>query len=430
MKRIVSRLFKSGFIRNTGWIVFAQIYQMVIQLIIGVISARYLGPSNYGTINYAASYISFFTILCALGLEGIVVKEMVSNREQEGKVLGSSIVCRLIAGLLSMFSVCLIVWIVNPGDKTLLVVVFLQSLVLPFNAFNIIEMWYQSMMRSKVATIVKCVSYTLMSVYKVYLLVTGKSVEWFAFSTSLDALIIAILYMFCYRKHGTHPLRIDMKVGHNLLTLSYHLIISSLMAVVYNQMDRLMIGKMIGQTEVGYYAAATTIAHMWMFIPQAFTNSARPLIMDLKNRNEELYRKRIYQLTGFLFWLGMLFAVLITVFSHFIVDVLYGAEYASAKGPLTINIWGMVFSCLSYPRSVWMICEDKQKYVKWILSWGVVVNLVLNAIMIPMIGINGAAIATLITEAVSCLIAPFFYAQTRPFVKGMVRSFIGKFSDK
>ncbi|MDO5151715.1 MAG: oligosaccharide flippase family protein, partial [Oscillospiraceae bacterium] len=78
MKSIVERIFKSNFIRNTGWIVFAQIYQMAVQLIIGVISARYLGPSNYGTINYAASYISFFTILCALGLEGIVVKEMVS----------------------------------------------------------------------------------------------------------------------------------------------------------------------------------------------------------------------------------------------------------------------------------------------------------------------------------------------------------------
>ena len=98
MRGLLQRLLKSKFIHNTGWIMFAQVYQMLLSLVIGVISARYLGPSNYGTINYAASYISFFTIACALGLEGIVVKEMVDNRDNEGVVLGSSIVMRLIAG--------------------------------------------------------------------------------------------------------------------------------------------------------------------------------------------------------------------------------------------------------------------------------------------------------------------------------------------
>ena len=121
---------------------FAQIYQMLLSLVIGVISARYLGPSNYGTINYAASYISFFTIACALGLEGIVVKEMVDNRDNEGVVLGSSIVMRLAAGFLSMIAVCVIVAAINPGDKVLLVVAFLQSLVLLFNAFHIIDFFF------------------------------------------------------------------------------------------------------------------------------------------------------------------------------------------------------------------------------------------------------------------------------------------------
>ena len=123
---------------------FAQIYQMLLSLVIGVLSARYLGPSNYGTISYASSYVSFFTIACALGLEGIVVKEMVDNRESEGVVLGSSIVMRFVAGFFSMAAVCIIVALVNPGDKVLLVVAFLQSLILLFNAFQIIDTWYQS----------------------------------------------------------------------------------------------------------------------------------------------------------------------------------------------------------------------------------------------------------------------------------------------
>jgi len=203
LKSLLERLLKSRFIQNTGWIMFAQIYQMVLSLVIGVISARYLGPANYGTINYAASYLSFFTIACALGLEGVAVKEMIDHRDKEGVVLGSSIAMRFAAGVLSLAAVCVIVSILNPGDKVLLTVTFLQSLVLLFNAFHIIDTWYQSYLRSKVSTIIKCIAYTCMSLYRVYLLITGKSVEWFAFATSLDALIIAVLYIIRYRKDGT-----------------------------------------------------------------------------------------------------------------------------------------------------------------------------------------------------------------------------------
>ena len=396
---------------------------MLLSLVIGVISARYLGPSNYGTINYAASYISFFTIACALGLEGIVVKEMVDNRDSEGVVLGSSIVMRLAAGFLSMIAVSIIVAVINPGDRVLLVVAFLQSLVLLFNAFHIIDTWYQSYLRSKTSTIIKCIAYTGMSAYRVWLLVTGKSVEWFAFATSLDALLIAILFMYRYWKDGKQKLRFNLSVSKHLIGLSYHLIISYLMAAVYNQMDRLMIGKMIDQTHVGFYAAASTICHMWLFIPQALANSARPLIMKLKKTNEELYIKRLKQLTGIIFWSGVLFAIIVSILSHFIIDVLYGADYSAARGPLLLIIWSTVFSSMSYARAIWMIIENKQKYTKNILFCGVAVNLVLNSIGIPIIGMMGAAAATLVTEIVCCLIAPSIIKETREYVKYVVSSF-------
>lgn len=422
MNRIIGRLFKSKFINNTGWILFAQIYQLILSLVIGVISARYLGPSNYGTINYAASYISFFTIACTLGLEGIVAKEIIDNRDNEGVILGSSIIMRLIAGVLSMIAVCIIVAVVNPQDRVLLIVAFLQSLVLLFNAFHIIDVWYQSLLKSKVSSIIKCCAYTVMSVYKVGLLITGKSVEWFAFSTSLDALIIAILFVIKYKKDGSKKLKCSFTISRRLLGLSYHLIISSIMAVVYNQMDRLMIGKMMGQTYVGYYAAASTICHMWLLVPQALANSARPVIMELKGKNEQLYIKRVKQLTGVIFWMGIFFAIVVSLLSHFLIDILYGAEYKQARGPLLFIIWSTVFSSLSYPRAIWMVSENKQRYTKQILIFGVIVNLVLNAISIPLVGMNGAAAATLVTEVTCCLIAPCLIKGTREYVKYIISS--------
>lgn len=426
MFKNLKKIFSNRFLQNTGWMAFAQIYQMVISLFIGVISARYLGPTNYGTINYAASYISFFTIFCALGLEGIVVKEIISKREQEGIILGSGIAMRLIAGVLSMIAVCVIVYFLNPNDSVLLTVTFLQSIILPFNAFHLIDMWYQSKLNSKVSTIIRCISYTLMSLYKIYLLITGKSVEWFAFSTSLDSLLIALMFMLMYRKNGTRKLKFDYNTSKELLLQSYHLIISTMMAVLYSQMDRVMIGKMMTQTDVGFYTAAATICNMWVFIPQAFANSARPVIMELKDKDSNMYIRRLKQLMGFIFWIGALFSIVFTVMADFIIHVLYGDAYTMAKGPLIILIWSTVFSSLSYPRSIWMICENKQNYTKYILIWGVILNLILNYYGIKYLGIIGAAIATLFTEIMTCIISPMFYKEMRIFIRYLLESIIGK----
>lgn len=396
--------------------VFVQIYQMVISLVVGVICARYLGPSNYGIINYVASFVSFFAIVCALGLETVVVKEVVANRDSEGLVLGSSIVIRLAAGVLSMIAICIIVFALNGGDETMTVVAFLQSLALLFNSAFVIENWYQADLKSRTPVLIKSFAYTVMCAYKVILLVLGMGVEWFAFATSLDAMLIAVLYLVFYKKDGIRPLRFSLGVAKRLFSKSHHLMIAYMMAVIYSQMDKIMIGQMVDMGSVGVYAAAVTICNMWLFIPKALSDSASPIIMGLSGKNDEKYRLRLSQLVSGIFWIGVAFALLLSLLSGFVIDILYGADYASAREPLTIIIWSTVFSSLSYARSIWMLCEDKQRYTKRIMAWGVVVNFTLNVVLIQTVGICGAAFATLATEVVCCAVAPCFYRDIRPYM--------------
>ena len=407
---------RSRFVHNAGWMVFVQIYQMVISLVVGVICARYLGPSNYGIINYVASFVSFFSIVCALGLETVVVKEVVADRSNEGLILGSSIVIRFAAGVLSMISICIVVFALNGGDETMTIVAFLQSLALLFNSTFVVENWYQADLKSKTPVLIKSFAYTVMCAYKIILLVLGMGVEWFAFSTSLDALIIAVLYLIFYRKDSERPLRFSFDMAKRLFSQSHHLMIAYMMAVIYSQMDKIMIGQMADMGSVGVYAAAVTICNMWLFIPKALSDSASPIIMDLSGRDDTKFRLRLAQLVSGIFWIGNAFALLLSVLSGFVIDILYGVEYAGAQEPLMIIIWSTVFSSLSYARSIWMLCENQQRYTKMIMVWGVVVNLVLNFFLIQAIGICGAAFATLATEFVCCAVAPFFYKDIRPYM--------------
>lgn len=425
-REILSNLVKNKFINNTGWIVGERIYQMVINLLLTIITARYLGPSNYGILNYVASIIAFFTSLCTLGLQGVIVKELVQEPKEEGVLLGSGIGMRLISSFLSMLVALIIISILNPNDNLILVVALLQSISLLFRSFELIEFWYQSKLKSRYSSIIKAIAYTIMAIYKILILLLDKDVTWFAFSNTIDAIVIAILFYVSYNKSGGLKISFSINTAKKLLNQSYHFILSGAIVAIYEQMSKVMIGQFLGQEQVGYYSVAITICGLWTFIPQAFITSATPIIMELKKSDEHIYLHRLKQLYAFIAWLGIAFALTITFFSKWIVLVLYGDAYIVAIPALVIAVWYTLFSSLGSARGIWILCENKNKFVKKYLFWGAVVNLTLNAIMIPQYGIEGAALATLTTQVFTTLIAPLLYKETRMHTKYVIEAFILK----
>ena len=111
----IKKLLKSKSIKNSGWIIGDQIFEMALQLIVGMITARYLGPANYGTLSYTASFVTFAVSIATLGMDGVVIKKLIDHPDEEGLYLGSSMVFRLISSIVSIISVSLIVFILNPS---------------------------------------------------------------------------------------------------------------------------------------------------------------------------------------------------------------------------------------------------------------------------------------------------------------------------
>lgn len=398
---------------------------MAISVVLGVLTARYLGPSNYGVINYSAAFVVFFSSIVTLGLEGVIIKEMVNNRDKEGTIVGTGIAMRLAASVLSIFAILVILLVLNPGDTLVLKVGFLQSLVMIFRSFELIDFWFQSHLQSKYVAILKSISYVLVAAYKFFILFTNKSVEWFAFSTSLDFLLIAVMILFAYFKKGGKPLRFSFETAKNLLKQSYHFILSGMIITVYVQMDKILIGQFLTEADVGLYSAATTICNYWLLVPVALINSARPTIMQLKkDGNEEMYLKRIKQLYCVLIWGGTAVSLVISLLSKFILGVLYQEAYLAAAPTLAIVIWYTTFSTLGTARGIWIVCEDKNAYIKKIVFWGAVVNLVLNVVLIPLLGIVGSAITSLTTQIFTAIIAPMLYKETRIHTKYIVDAFL------
>ena len=420
----ILQLIKNKEIKNAGWIIGERIVQMILSFVVGILSARYLGPENYGSLNYTASFITFFSSVATLGMEGVIIKKMIAQPEKEGSYLGGSIILRLISSMISSVAVVMIVAIFNPGDSEKIVLVLLQSIQLLFQAFYIFDSWFQRYLKSKYISIAKILATVVVMAYKLYLLATGKSVVYFAFSNSLSYIIIAIVLFIFFKKSQGPSLKWDIKSGIFVLKDSYHYILSGLMVSMYGQIDKIMIGNMISDKAVGIYTTGIAICTMWIFVPTSIINSFRPTILTLHQSGKmELYNRRLRQLYSFIIWLCIGVSVMISLLAPVIVPVLYGKEFIEAVNVLKIAIWCETFSMIGTARGIWVLAEEKNKYVKYYLAIGVAANLVLNATMIPLWGIEGAAVATLLTQITTSMIAPLCFKATREHTKIVLEAF-------
>lgn len=422
----IKKLFQKKTIKNSIWIIGERVFQSIINLILTMLTSRYLGPANYGILNYGTTFVNIFLVIMGLGLDSIIVNELIKNRDKEGEILGTTIVMRLISSFLSIIVMMFLVVILQTKSKIIIITSLLQSLVLIFQAFNILEGWFQSYLKSKYVSIAKGIAYIVVAIYKIYLLSTNKSVVWFALSNVFDYMIIAIILFIFYKVNAKQKFKLNFKLGKELVSKSYHFIISGIMVMLYTQIDKIMIGSILNEVQLGYYTAALTICRMWVFVPEAILTSARPSIFYAKNNNLN-FLKRLKQTYAIIFWICVIFAFLICLFAKYIVLIIYGKQYLEAITPLKLLIWYVPLSELGMARGIWIVAENKNKYSKKYIIWGTVINIVLNYILIPKIGINGAIIATLITELFTCFISPLFYKETRIHTKYILQSIIFKF---
>ena len=421
---------KGGFlgskeVKNTGWLVGEQVFQMLLSLVVGVLSARYLGPSNYGTLNYTLSFVTFFVSIATLGMDSIVIKKMVESPDKEGELLGSCILLRFLSSVLSTITIGIVVFLLNLSEPWKVGLALIQSGQLIFRSFHLFESWFQRYSKSKYISISKMVASVLVSGYKIFLLVTAKDIVWFAFSNvMLEGISIPIFWAF-YKKEKGQKLTVNFATGKEVLSQSYHFILSGLMVAIYSQMDKMMIGGMMSDGDVGLYTTALTICSMWIFVPTAIINSFQPKIFELKEKgDEEAYLAQLKKLYTVIIWLCLIVSLIVTIFADLGVQILYGEAYAGASGVVKLAIWSEVFSMIGVSRGVWIVSEGRQKYVKYLLLFGAITNLILNFALIPVMGIYGAALATVVTQIVANVIAPLFFKDTRDFPKYVWQAFI------
>ena len=406
---------ENKFAKNAFWIMFGRIFQIVLTFITTMLVTRYLGPTKYGEITYAYSYVALFIPVGVLGLNDIIVKELLDNKEKNGEILGTTIILRTIS---SIFSIGIIYIVVkNMSDNKILpYLALLQSFSLVFQAYECIMYFYQSKLLAKKTGMIHMISYSVTAIFRIVCLIIKKDIGWFAFAVSLDYIVIAILLVATYFLDG-NKLSFSIETAKRLLKKSSPYLFAGIMTVISGKSDSIILGKMIDETTVGYYSAATTLCNAWPFVLTAIIDSASPIIIDLYSKDKDTYKKRIKQLYASIFYIGVVVATIFTIFSKPIITILYGNAYMPASLPLKIASWNTIFSYFGVARFIWMQCENKFHLERLITLVGVIFNLICNYILISNYGIVGAAITLVLTQFIMNFGLLFILKETRPNAK-------------
>ena len=408
LNSLCRRILNNKNIKNAGWLIAGKIIQMAINFFIGILTVRYLGPANYGLISYAGSYAAFFYCISTLGINSVIVKEFIDMPAKEGMVLGTSLILRVVSSIFSAISIIIISFILDANEPITKLVVILYSLSLFFQTIELFNYWFQSKLQAKFTAIASLIAYSVVAIYKFILLIFNKPVTLFALSTSIDYIVLGVLLFYFYKKENGSRLSFSLDYAKHILKKSYHFILPGLMVAIYGQTDKMMLKHMGNDAEVGYYATAVSLCSVWCFILSAIIDSLNPSIMKAYQDNENdfiEYNKLLYFI---IFYISIFVSFVFTIFGKLIIHTLYGEVYMPTVAPLRIITWYTAFSYLGVARNAWIICKDRQMYLKYIYLFSALLNIVLNLILIPKYGAIGAAVGSLVCQVSTIMIFPFF----------------------
>jgi O-antigen/teichoic acid export membrane protein len=419
---------------NTSWLFAEKILRMLVGLLVGIWVARYLGPEQFGRFSYVQSFVGLFATIATLGLDGIVVREIVNDAVKAQVVLTTAFWLKLVAAFFVLLLLAIAVHLTSNDDSTNTLVFIIASATF-FQAFNVVDFYFQAKVMSKYVVFANVLSLFFSSTIKIALILNEAPLVAFAWVVLFDSIILAIGYIYFYLQYSTFrqiKMTWDMPTAKNLLKDSWPLILSGIVISIYMKIDQVMIQEMLGSEAVGQYAAAVRISEAWYFIPTVIASSLFPAIINAKQVSEELYYTRLQRLYTLMIWLAILIAFPMTFLSHWIVHLLYGSQYAQAGDVLRIHIWAGVFVFLGVASGFWLVNENLQIFSTINTLIGALSNIGLNYFLIDSIGIQGAAWATLISYALAAYISLSFWDRTRINFICLSKSIIFKrvFDDK
>lgn len=390
---------------NTGWMFGGQIFSLVVSFFVGAWLARYLGPENYGSLNYALAFSGMFGFLSSLGVDAILSRELVKRPDQEGELMGTAFRMKLIGGLIAFVAASVVVLLIPvPVMTKLMVVIF--SLTFILQSLNVINIFFQAKVKAVNNVKAQIAATLISSVLKIIIILISGSVFLVMVVYALDFLWQGISFVLIYNRAGSRigNWRFNGSLAKDLWRDSWPLMLTGAAVFVYIRIDQVLVGWLLGESAVGIYSAAVKISEAWYFIPSIICASLFPAIVNAKKTDSGLYRRRLNSLYILLVSLAVVISIIIMFISRPMITLLFGQKYLEAIPILRLYAWSSVGLFWGWAISQYLVAESSLKLMFIVNLLSMLANVGLNLVLIPFFGLLGAAYATLISYFVTPII--------------------------
>jgi O-antigen/teichoic acid export membrane protein len=415
------------YLHNTGWIVAEKLLVMVLGFVATVVVARYLGPANFGILSYATSLAALVGVAGHLGLQGLVVRELVKKPALRAETLGTTAALKLGAVLVGYFALIAYAALYEGAGSEVFELIAIAGAALLFMPLNVIDTWFNAFVQARYVSIARSAGALVLAGGMLWLVLQGVGLVAFAVPYFLQALVTAVVLLLLFRAKSGMRLsdwRFDAGHARELLSQGWVIYLASFFAVIYLKIDQVMLRWLADSSEVGVYAVAARFSEVWYFIPTAIVASVFPGMIKLRESDESRFTHRLQQLFDSLAVLGMLIAMLVTLIAPWVIPLFFGADYAASVPILVIHTWASVFIFMRAALSKWILIENALYFSLLTQGLGAVFNVVLNYSLIPVYGGEGAAWATLVSYAIASFLALLLYSRTRPIFWLMLNALI------
>lgn len=412
---------------NIFWAMTGKIVNMAGALLVGILVARYLGPSQYGLMNYVISYVALFTIISNFGLDDIEIRELSRQPEKKDFILGTCIRIRFCFALLAFLLIVVTLFIFKT-DVFTTIMILVYALTLFTGCFNIIRNYFTSIVKNEYVVKSEISRTIIGACIKIVLLWIKAPLEFFIVATMFDTVLVASGYCISYKRTvgKMSNWRYDSSIVPFYIREAFPLVLSGAAVIIYQRIDQVMIGNMIDKESVGYFATAGKFLDLILFLPMVLTQTITPLLVKAKERDREEYESKKQQFVSIVVWVAILLSVFVSLFAYWLIHFTYGDKYLLAVPILQIMAFKTVGMALSSSSGQIIIMERIQKWAFIRNIIGCLICVGFNLLLIPRYGVIGSAWVTILTVTFTGCFANIFIPQYHKIMKIQLKAlFLG-----
>lgn len=426
-RNIWDKLIQSKSITNLFWLFSDKVLRLVLGVFVGVLITKHLGPTKFGMWNYVISIIALLNSLVNLGVDSILLNQLVSNHPSSiKKIFSAALWLRLITGFSGYIVILGFTFIWSSGNESNnLILYFIVGSNLIWQSSEIIDIYFQFGQRIRQATIVKYVSFFISLILKFIGVYFNFDLLYFVIVTSVELFIYFIIILSRYFiSFGALSYNVEFNVFKKLVSNGFPLMLSSFLIIFYMRIDQIMLGYLKGDFEVGIYTSALKLSEIWYLIPTVLISSFSTEILILKRNSNFEFEKRLMLIMSSLIYVSFAISLFVTFISEDLIMFVYGIDFIGSGSVLTIHIWTGILVSIGVCSNLFSVSNNLNYLILYKSIIGAVTNILLNFVFIPKYGAVGASWATALSQFVVTLPADLFWKSSHELFRFKLRSLL------